>query len=315
MHNYPEDREICDVSVIMPAYQAALTIGRALESIANQTRKPREVVIVDDGSTDQTCDIVAAFNNKINGVDLRFYQQSNAGAGRARNKAMAEARGKYLAFLDADDEWLPQKLEISLTKLQDNNCDLASHNYYYCDSGRPMPIDCEIIYAASKEPFVTLYRKGYIATSTVVARRKTVLAAGGFDESLPNAQDFDFWLEILKARNVKFMVFKELLTNYHVTPNSIMSRTSSRLRCSLIIACRHAHSLKYLRQPVLPNLWYRIIAVHYETFCSYRNHSRFFSMALTAIKLPINMIIATAHFYLDKFKDRRGGAANSSMSN
>jgi teichuronic acid biosynthesis glycosyltransferase TuaG len=304
MPNFIDENGFADVSVIIPAYQSALTIGRALKSAANQTCKPREVVIVDDGSTDHTKAICVAFKTNMDGIDLKIYQQKNAGAGAARNRAIKEATGKYLAFLDADDEWLPEKLQISLLKMHDGNNVLTSHNYVSIKPKSKNQIDCAALFAATTQPYSALYRKGFIATSSVVVEREAVLNAGGFDQTLPNAQDFDLWLEILKRRPDDFDVFAEALTNYHVTPGSIMSHTASRLRCTINIACRHALSLKLLNQPVLINLWYRILAVHYEALVSYRDQNKPFSLILTAAQLPFNLIFATVTYNSNKFQDR-----------
>ena len=95
----------------MPAYNAERTIVRTLDSIAGQTVKPKEVIIVDDGSTDKTAENAETMRPRMNGVDLIIIRQEHKGAGAARNRALQEAGSDYVAFLDADDEWLPEKLE------------------------------------------------------------------------------------------------------------------------------------------------------------------------------------------------------------
>ena len=98
-----QTKTMADVSVIIPAYRAFETIERALDSIAGQTLLPREIIVVDDGSDDGTFDVAASYRHKLEGVELRLFQQSNRGAGKARDKAFKESRCKYLAFLDADE--------------------------------------------------------------------------------------------------------------------------------------------------------------------------------------------------------------------
>lgn len=97
------------VSVVVPAYNAERTIGATLESALHQTHRETEIIVVDDGSTDGTAGVVAAFGERI-----RYLRQPNAGAAAARNTGIAAARGEFVALLDADDLWLPQKLEQQL---------------------------------------------------------------------------------------------------------------------------------------------------------------------------------------------------------
>ena len=115
----PEARPFtsADVSVVIPAWQAAATIGRALASIGTQTATPGEVIVVDDGSTDGTAAAAQTAVGLLGGSPLCVLTQTNAGAGAARNRGIEAAQGRLLAFLDADDEWLPGKLERSIERL------------------------------------------------------------------------------------------------------------------------------------------------------------------------------------------------------
>jgi len=250
------------LSVIIPAYKAAQTIERALRSVAIQTLQPTEVIVVDDGSGDGTFEAAENFKGQLPGVDLKVIQQQNLGAGAARNRAIAEATGDWLAFLDADDEWLPDKLETSLSAIQQHDLVLHGHNYLAVNGTDQMLVDCAARYDAAADPYIGLYRKGYLATSTVVVRRDAVMAAGGFDETLATAQDFDLWLKILKNKDVAFRVEPPVLTRYHVIPGSITSHTKRRLDCSLRIARRHA--------PGILDHCYRTTAVHYEAIAAAR---------------------------------------------
>ena len=103
--NYLPDQTKCDVSVIIPAYRAADYIDRAIGSVLNQTIYPKEVIVVDDGSDDNTSVKIEKYTNNETPIIINKLYQKNKGAGAARNLAIEAATGKYVAFLDSDDEW------------------------------------------------------------------------------------------------------------------------------------------------------------------------------------------------------------------
>jgi teichuronic acid biosynthesis glycosyltransferase TuaG len=288
----PEVDEPADVSVIIPAYRARETIGRALASVAGQTRKPREVVVVDDGSDDGTLEAAEAMAEQMNGIALSVESQDNQGAGSARNKALNKATSTYIAFLDADDEWMAEKIERSMTLLTETSHVLVGHDFIRVETnGTEQVIECARRFHQARDPFVGLFRQGFIGTSTVVVRRDAVQAVGGFDESLETAQDFDLWLKMLAVKGTTFTIFPEALTRYYVTGGSITSFIARRLACSLMIARRHA--------PGLPNLWLRILAIHYEAITAYCLRGQSFQVLCKTFVLPWNLLTATLTFRSD----------------
>ena len=268
-------RDVADISVIVAAHQAAGTIGRALRSIAAQTLKPMEVVVVDDGSTDGTASVAEAGAEGMDGIRLRvFRNERNLGAGAARNRAIEESTQPVLAFLDADDEWMPEKLERSMAHLEDGSLALVAHDYLTGTGPDAPRTHCGRRFREGPDPFVGLYRKGYIPTPSVVARRAAVLAAGGFDPGLRNAQDFDLWLAMLREPGTPFLVFDEPLMRYNISPGSIMSHTGRRLRCGMAIAVRYFPDLKSRPGSALMSLWFRVAALHMEAFHAYIDFSK-----------------------------------------
>ncbi len=287
--------EVADVSVIIPAYRAAETVGRALASVAAQTLRPRQAVVVDDGSDDATYQVAAAMAGRMNGVVLKVLRQPHRGAGAARNLAIGEATGRYVAFLDADDEWLAEKLERSMPYLEGTANLLVSHSYLWRrEGGGDILVDCMRRFRDGDDPYVSLYRYGYIGTCTVVARRQAVLDAGGFDEDLPTAQDFDLWLAMLSKPGSRFEVFPEALSRYHTVPGSITSHTRRRLRCGLAIARRHNPELKARPGWALGSLWFRVAAVHYEAITAFRARGEVAAMLGVSLVLPAKLAAATA---------------------
>ena len=290
----PPDIDGADVSVIIPAYRAAATIRRALASVAGQTVKPREAIVVDDGSDDATVDAAKACAGLMEGIALKVFSQPNRGAGAARNRALGEARATYVAFLDADDEWLATKLERTMAHLVDTENVLVAHDGWIVSDGEETLNACARRFREGADPFVQLYRKGYIDTCSVVARRDAVAAVGGFDESLPNAQDFDLWLALLAKPGSPFVVFDEPLVRYYAGDGGIMGHTARRLTCCMEIARRYAPDLRRRPGSPLVSLSYRVLALHMEAIGAYGKRRRFAALARAVLSLPINLIAAGA---------------------
>jgi GT2 family glycosyltransferase len=293
MPNPPFD---LDISVIVPAYRAAATIGRALASIAAQTRKPREVIVIDDGSDDATVAAAEAMRDCLNGISLIIGTQENQGAGSARNHGVALARGEWLAFLDADDEWLAEKLERSFEVIsaEPSNLVLIGHDVIVRDGGDDVTFDCAQHDVAGDDPFHAMYRRGYISTSTALTRRDVVLTAGGFDTALPNAQDFDLWLALLRDAKNAVRVFPGAYTLHHNQPGSIQTHTGRRLRCGMAIALRYIPELRRRTGSMLESLIFRIIAIHVEAMAAHRANRHWLALAAVVLTAPAHLLQAVA---------------------
>jgi hypothetical protein len=189
------------LSVVIPAYNAATTVRAAVRSTLNQTVPALEVIVVNDGSTDGTGDVVTA----IDDPRVRLVSQPNGGPAAARNAGIAAARGEWVAFLDSDDLWLPRYVEAATAALAAApNPGFAYTDAYVFDTGRgqlkrgsasdaldPPPPDRASFLAA-------LLRRNFVFTSAAVPA--AVLAAvGGYDESLTLSEEYDLWLRILVA--------------------------------------------------------------------------------------------------------------------
>jgi glycosyltransferase involved in cell wall biosynthesis len=191
------------VSVIIPIYNGAATIERALKSVFEQTFTDFEIVVVDDGSTDDTPAVLARLGDRI-----RVIRQSNRGLPAARNAAVAVARGEILALIDHDDQWFPRKLELTVAALQNDPgaalvySDLIVVN----DSGeesRASPVGPDTAHAPTMDEMLT--RIWPITPSTVVMRRAAFDRAGGFCESLISAEDIHFWLLMREQGNFIYL--------------------------------------------------------------------------------------------------------------
>jgi glycosyltransferase involved in cell wall biosynthesis len=233
-----------DISVITPALNAGGTIARTLASIAAQTLRPREVVVVDDGSTDGTAAVAEAFAPRMGGIALKVLRQETAGAAAARNTAIRAAVGEWLAFLDADDEWLPAKIERCMTKLTDCGADMVSHDYLHVENGFERAVNCARHCPPGADPFVAQFLYGFISSTTVVVRRKLVARSGGFDPGLRSSHDYELWLALLSADDVRFCMIPEALSRYHIMAGGITSNIALRRAASLAALLRHRRALE-----------------------------------------------------------------------
>ena len=285
-----------DVTVVIPAYHAADSIGAALESIASQTVKPFEVIVVDDGSNDDTFKIANTFHNKLAPIQLRVIQQTNQGAAIARNQAIFGAKGRVLAFLDADDTWMPEKLAASLAVMNDTNAVLVAHDFQKTDiDGQSLIIECAARFNAELAPYRTLYRKGIIGCSTVLARTDAVRDVGGMDPKMLTAQDFDLWLKILADPNAHFHIFAGVHTRYLASDTGITSNTERRLACTMKIAKRHQEAVRQHGGGQTDYL-YRILAVHGEAMRTYKRRGEWGHVFNTGIRAGWQILRAAVSF-------------------
>ena len=189
-----------DISVIIPTHNRARLLARALRSVLDQTLKPREVIVVDDGSDDHTRELVSE-----NYPECRYLSQSNRGVSSARNRGIAEATGEWLAFLDSDDEWLPGKLAAQRDALEQAPDRRICHTEeIWVRNGRrvnPMKKHAK----EGGRIFLHCLPLCVISPSSVLIHRSLFDEVGTFDETLPACEDYDLWLRICARHPVAFV--------------------------------------------------------------------------------------------------------------
>ena len=183
------------ISVIIPAWNAERHIVRAIRSVLAQTRPADEIIVVDDGSIDGTAEAVRTFGDQV-----RLIRQPNGGASVARNTGIAAATGEWIAFLDADDEWLPEKLELQeqlLTRFGQIKWMYA--NFWHSDNRKPVHPFLSSSEQTGRffKDYFDAYCHGFYAwTGTVMVHRSVFAAVGVFEPGMKRAQDNDLWFRI-----------------------------------------------------------------------------------------------------------------------
>lgn len=202
------------VSVIIPMYNGANTIRRAIESVLDQTYKNIEIIVVDDSSTDASAQIVGEYiSDRVKLIVL----PQNSGANAARNIGIREANGDYIAFQDSDDEWFPTKLEAQMDYVLENNLQAVFCPYYLVDeySVRQVPSKQIIAYMQDRSVREVLHERNVIGTPTLLVHRKVIEHVGMFDEKLPRFQDYDLAIRISQKYDIGF-VSQVLVNAYNI---------------------------------------------------------------------------------------------------
>lgn len=174
------------VSVVIPAYNSAGCIRRAIDSALAQTTPPLEVIVVDDGSRDETGEVVGAYPEPV-----RLVRQENGGPGAARNHGVRMARGEWIGLLDADDAWLPHKLAAQSEPTAGPRTGVI-HSAVLSGNTQEIP---------ERATFERLWSRNVVKTSTVLVRKSAFEEVGGFDEdrALIGVEDYNLWLRLARA--------------------------------------------------------------------------------------------------------------------
>ncbi len=195
------------IAAVIPAYNSAAFVSDAIVSLQRQTLPPSEIILVDDGSADDT-----------DQTGVRVIRRPNGGPAAARNSGIAATTAEWIALLDADDIAYPERLERERPHLDIPGVDVVFSGHRHTGRGSPeppVPLD-----------FLALWKQNYIPTSTVLLRRAAWEAVGGFDEAreLIGVEDYNFWLRLAHAR-YGFIKVPDILVEYRPTSASLTSQT------------------------------------------------------------------------------------------
>lgn len=208
------------ISAIIPTYNYARYVRRAVDSALNQTYPVAEVIVVDDGSKDNTREVLAEYGDRI-----RYIYQANRGLAGARNTGIREAKSPWVAFLDSDDAWMPEKIERQVKRVEsDHSIELvytASHLHYPDGTIQPTTV---------LDPSQLWPRFRYInniCPSTVLVRRDVIMKAGCFDETLRYCEDWEMWVRM--GPDLKCAAVHEPSIAYQMTPGSLSANFAQEL--------------------------------------------------------------------------------------
>lgn len=191
------------VSVIIPSYNRSDLLKRAISSVLVQNYWSFELIVVDDGSTDDTARTVLSFQPHV-----KYVKQENKGVSAARNKGAAKAKGAYLAFLDSDDEWLPEKLKTQMNYMVKSGCKISQTEETWIRNGK---LFNKRLHHAKPEGdiFIPSLSQCLVTPSSVVIERSLFEKYGGYNELLPACEDYDLWLRM--GVNENFGLIRENL--------------------------------------------------------------------------------------------------------
>lgn len=220
------------VSVIIPVFNGEQYIAMALESVFSQTYQNYEVIVIDDGSTDRTEEIMAPFLS-----ELKFIRQPNSGPACARNKGIENSIGEFVAFLDHDDIWLPNKLNLQVPYLEQSKTVSLVYSDFgtFNDQGiiEDSASRARGLFMPSGYVFPYLFFDPICWTSTVLVRRSCLHEIGGFDEDqkIHMAEDYDLWLRL--SKKIEFHYINQVTAMYRQSPNSLSRNVGGGVKAEI----------------------------------------------------------------------------------
>ncbi|GAA6615691.1 glycosyltransferase [Scytonema sp. NUACC26] len=218
------------ISVVIPVFNGEKTIKETIVSVLHQTFDNFELIIINDGSEDSTLDVIS----QIDDSRVKVFSYSHTNANISRNRGLYYSSGEYVSFLDADDLWLPEKLNSQLLALQQNANAMVAYSWTdYID-------ECSQFVVSGTHTTVNgnVYEKLLVSNflengSNPLIRREALIALGGFDESLPAAQDWDMWLRL--AHKYNFVAVPSVQVLYRISANSLSSNLTRQEKACLLL--------------------------------------------------------------------------------
>ena len=228
------------VSVVIPCYNHGRYLGKAIASVLGQSYGPVEVIVVDDGSSDNTREVAQSFGDRV-----RYVYKQNGGLSAARNTGIEHARGEYLVFLDADDWLYPAALETNLHHLQQNPCAAfvsGSHIRVYVEKDLIKPEKQHLKY----DHYTSLLLYNYIGVPASVLYHRWVFDEFVFDETLKSCEDYDLYLKV--ARKYPVVHHDEMVAAYRIHSSSMSNNTGRMISTAITVLNRQKKEISSLQE-------------------------------------------------------------------
>ena len=235
------------VSILIPTYNRADTLGRTLRSILDQTVRDFEIIVVDDGSTDGTRGLV---ESSLQGVSFRYIYQANGGVAKAREAGIRASRGEYLAFCDSDDLWVPDKLERQLALFKSGIALVFSDAYACRETLHQLKARFrwyELCVPFRGEVYQHLVRKNFIVTSSVIVRRPFLADFVAFP--LTTVDDWQMWLSVARRKGL-FEYAEQPLIYYYEHSQGISKQKIEATKARLIV---RKYELEIIKRKAVPD--------------------------------------------------------------
>jgi len=272
------------VSVIIPTYNSAQYLKQAVDSVLAQTYRDFEILVVDDGSTDDTENLMKGY-----GAPVRYIRQSNGGVAKARNRGIEESRGEYVAFLDADDTWLPNKLARQMTALRESPQYHVSYSAFILVGPDLKPLSTSYSKRCGTVLEDLLLRGNVVGSiCTIVCERSLLSITGGFDPTLSQCADWD--LSVRLAALSDFLYIDEPLVTYRQHGTN-MSHNVPLLEKDSIRVLEKGYEMNELPQYLRAKrakAFARNYMVLAGSYYQARNYRDFLRCAMTAVRMDIN---------------------------
>ena len=221
------------VSIITPSYKSKQFIAQTIESVLNQSYREWEMIIVDDASPDDSNSVIAKYTKKDSRIKL-IKLEKNSGPAVARNRAIEEAKGRYIAFLDADDLWMPEKLEKQIAFMQEKDCTLSYTAYETMTEAGVMKN--RVVRPSLKLSYNDLLKSNQIGCLTAIY--DTTKIGKMYMPLISKRQDYGLWLKILKKIDYAYGI-DEPLSVYRIVSNSVSSNKYKLLKYNYLLFREH----------------------------------------------------------------------------
>jgi len=308
----PSGRGTPAVSVVLPTYNRARLLERAVRSVLAQSYEDLELIVVDDASTDDTAAVLAAITDSR----LRLLNhRENRGGSAARNTGIEAARGEFVAFQDSDDVWLPDKIQKQMAAFRGSDADVGVvyHGLFRLIGTRSRYVPPADIVQREGDLSRQILRKSFISMQTLLVRRRLLAEVGLLDENLPRFQDWELAMRL--ARVCRFRFLDEPLTIAFATEESISHDLAAALEAKRIILEKHREHMAFSRT-VLAGHLYDVghMACLYDSPAEGRRYLReaigVRPVHLKAwIALVLSLFGSEAYHFADKLRKRVGRRA------